>query len=81
MTNTDKRPVIPGKNPRSSIDFTKDLDSMQKEHERLDERYHLQKSNLNLQMEVTRMRGRESSLMTGENSGCQGGAGTCGCQT
>jgi hypothetical protein len=56
VTNTDQKPVIPGDTARSSIDFTKDLDSMQKEHERLDERYHLQKSNLNLQMEVTRMK-------------------------
>jgi hypothetical protein len=56
VSRPDKKPVIPGKNARSSIDFTKDLDSMQKEHERLDERYHLQKSNLNLQMEVTRMK-------------------------
>jgi hypothetical protein len=56
VTNTDQKPVIPGDTARSSIDFTKDLDSMQKEHDRLDERYHLQKSNLNLQMEITRMK-------------------------
>ena len=61
----DKKPVVPGDNASRSIDFTRDLDSMQKEHERLDERYHLQKSNLNLQMEVTRMKEENRRLREG----------------